>query len=230
MTIVNQLIGYRWISGKYARSGLTESLRKLFRAADFLLLLLKLRLDGRIPSHAARRNLSFIELGPGPTRLASLKRRLFRKVFFVDELDFGIPDPGLRIYDLEKVDTAAKIAMDICAIGPGEPVFLFADHCLEHLPEEAVIRLLNSVKSSEAAACFRVPNLASRNGKRNYLGDPTHQTPFDESMRKRIRDIGFDVISWTRWYRPTPLFRILCGRSTPMNEAEEIAIYCRGKR
>ena len=210
----------------YARSGLVEFIRKQLRIADFLRLLRWLRLAGNPSFNAMRRQLTFIELGPGPTRLARLKRRLFRAVYFVDQFDFGIPDDNLRIYDLEKVADAGVIAHGLCAREVGDPVFLFADHCLEHLPESAVVRLLQSIRAMGATACFRVPNIASRTGKRNFGNDPTHQTDFNESLRARLRDMGFAVEPWIRWYRLAPRLQVALGGKSPMSVAEEIAICC----
>lgn len=211
----------------YARSGLVEPIRKQFRIVDFLLLLWSLRLGKQSHPRKALRGLTLIELGPGPTRLAWIKRRLFRRVLFVDKFDFGIPDRDLRIVDLERVDNASTIVNEICALGHHEPVFLFADHCLEHLPENVVIQLLNSIVDIGATACFRVPNILSNTGKRNYGNDPTHQTPFNDPLRKQIQDLGFAVYPWMRWYRVLLWARRLLGGAPKMKLAEEVAICTR---
>ncbi len=213
----------------YARSGLVELIRQRLRVADFLRLLRWLRLAGHPSFDALRRRLTFIELGPGPTRLAHLKRRLFRAVYFVDQFDFGIPDDNLRIFNLERAEDASVIAHGLCDREAGDPVFLFADHCLEHLPESAVLRLLQSIRELGAAACFRVPNIASRTGKRNYGNDPTHQTDFNEALRVRLREMGFAVEPWVRWYRIVPRLQVALAGKSPMSVAEEIAICCAGK-
>ena len=209
---------------RYKRSGVTEILRRLCRAADFFVLLMVLRVRKRLPPFRELRKMSFVELGPGPTRMAVLKRFFFRQVFFIDERDFGIPDRELRIRDLEQCGDAKKI-IDVCGISPKEHgFFLFADHCIEHLTPETVIRLLNSLAGQKFTACFRVPNIESSAGQRNFAADPTHRSPFDGSLRSRLGNLGFLVSPWVRWYRSGMFVKLVFSHVPPMNLAEEIVV------
>jgi hypothetical protein len=209
---------------RYRRSGITEILRRLCRAADFFVLLTVLRVRKRLPPFRELRKMSFVELGPGPTRMAVLKRFFFRRVFFIDQCDFGIPDQELRIVDLEQCRDAKKI-IDVCGISPnGHGFFLFADHCIEHLTPETVTGLLGSLAGHKFTGCFRVPNIESSAGQRNFAADPTHRSSFDEELRRCLRDFGFMVSPWIRWYRSSMLVKLLFSHVPPMNLAEEIVV------
>ncbi len=212
---------------QYARGGFIELCRQFARIVDFLLLLVTLRIRGILVPFSELKRISFIELGPGPTRLAPLKRMLFREVYFVDKFDFGIPDSGLRLRDLEGCDDASVIVNDICGIRHRGPVFIFADHCIEHIPEVTVAKFLRSITAMGATACFRVPNVSSSVGKRNFGNDVTHKTSFDDALRTTIRECGFAVIPWLRWYRPSLLFSAALDANGIVNVAEEIA-FCYG--
>ncbi len=209
---------------RYARAAAVDPLRQLCRVADFILLLAVLRAKKRLPAFRQLRNAAFVELGPGPTRLAFVKRLFFRRVFFVDQMDFGIPDSALRIVDLEQFANAEKIVTEVCGLSGPQTVIFFADHCLEHLSEGPLLSFLNAIARHGFLACFRVPNVLSPAGKRNFLGDATHHTSFDLEQRERIRQMGFAVFPWMRWYRPRLIFNTLMGHGSQMNQAEEIAI------
>ena len=209
---------------RYERGAVMDPLRKLCRIADFVLLLTVLRVRKKLPSFWQMRHAAFIELGPGPTRLAFVKRLFFRRVFFVDQSDFGIPDPGLRVADLEQIADAEKIVTELCGISGSHAVILFADHCLEHLTECALQGFLHAVRRCGWIACFRVPNVLSPTGNRAFARDATHCTSFDPEMRVRIKAMGLGISPWMRWYRPRLLFKALAGRLPLMAYAEEIAI------
>jgi hypothetical protein len=203
---------------RYARSGPVEFFRQFVRIVDFLVLLVVQSRQGRLPSVSALRGTSFVELGPGPTRFAFLKRSVFRDVYFVDQSSFDIPDPGLRICDLENCESVTAIVSDVCSIPIPDRVLIFADHCLEHLSEEHVMRLLKSIAATDVSACFRVPNIMSPQGKRNFANDGTHRTPFNNELRRQIQGIGINIVPWIRWYR------LRAGGKDKMRVAEEVVL------
>lgn len=208
----------------YNRSRVLDPLRQLLRMADFLLLLAALWRQKRIPGLLSLGEVTFVELGPGPTRLAFLKRFLFRKVYFVDRFDFGIPDRDLRIINLEDFTNARRLTTDVCEIPPNAVVFLFADHCLEHLTMSTLLPLLESIRRNGFLACFRVPNILSPRGNRNFMNDPTHRTSFDPELRVRICRVGLSISPWMRWYRPKLILKTFIYRGQLMSQAEEITI------
>jgi hypothetical protein len=105
----------------YARGKWTESLRRLLRMLDFLLLLRALRRRGQVPAIRSLRRTALVELGPGPMRLASLKRRIFSAVIFLDQCDCGIPDRGLRTADFEEMEDARQVLTEWCRLDPSTP-------------------------------------------------------------------------------------------------------------
>lgn len=215
------------MSFQYRRSPQVEPFRRLARMLDFLILLAVLQMRGNIPGASTWRETFLIELGPGPMRLSALKRALFREVYFLDQSDFGIPDRGLRLCDLERWSDAGALARDLCAVPPGQRVLLFADHFLEHLSQPQGLALLQSVKDGNFSACFRVPNILSSRGISNYERDSTHRTDFNQSQRGALGRMGFDTFPWLRWYRGS-LGPIKTG--TAMHVAEEIVICTSGTK
>jgi len=209
---------------KYQRSGVVETLRRFCRIADLVLFLIVQRMRGRLPPFSALQKTTLVELGPGPTRLEWLKGLLFRRVFFVDQSDFGIPSLNLRIANLEGIQDATIIARDLCGLSTEEPVLLFGDHCMEHLSRSTVLAILNSAIENGFSVCFRVPNVLSPLGRQNFLNDPTHQASFDLRLRDRIQEFGFAIFPWMRWYRPDLIFKTLILGKQLMTQAEEIAI------
>jgi hypothetical protein len=208
----------------YARSAIIEPVRKVLRTLDFLLLLTVMRIEGRVPSFAVLRKTTLVELGPGPLRLAFIKRLVFRQVFFIDRSDFGVKDPGLRVVDLEHFDDARILSSDVCGLSQDTAVLFFADHCLEHLSEKALLKFLKSVVDNGSQACFRVPNVLSPAGLHNFANDATHRTSFERELRARVGSLGFVISPWIRWYRPQPIMRGIFNRRSSMTRAEEIAI------
>jgi len=205
----------------YSRSGFAEPVRKCARSVDLLMLWSWLLLRLSLPR---LKKLTLIELGPGPTRLAKLKRLIFGCVYFVDQWDFNIPDPGFRLCNVEDIPDAKAIVKRICGASD-LPTFFFADHFLEHLSEASVEELLQSIRSQNHAACFRVPNILSPQGNENYRRDPTHQTNWSPEFRERIQALGFSIRPWIRIYRINLLSKFVFMRRPAMSVAEEIAIY-----
>jgi hypothetical protein len=210
---------------RYKRTMVIEQLRQLGRIVDFLLLLVALRIHKQLPALSRLHKTTFVELGPGPTRLARVKKVLFQKILFVDQSDFGVPCPDLRVIDLEKFEDAERLFARVRGGSSNEPVFLFADHCMEHLSESALLAFLKSAIDFGFLACFRVPNVLSPRGKRNFLGDSTHLTSFDPQLRERIGKMGLAISPWIRWYKVRLIFKALILREPLMDLTEEIAIY-----
>jgi hypothetical protein len=208
----------------YKRQAMVEPLRQFCRIADFVLLLVVLRIQKRLPAFSELRKATLVELGPGPTRLAYVKELFFQRVLFFDQSDFGIPCQGLRIVNLDRFEDAEKIVTDICGLSSNERVFLFADHCMEHLSEDALSVFFKSAIENRFLACFRVPNVLSPGGRRNFLNDSTHHTSFDSALRNRIEQMGFAIFPWIRWYKLRLIFSTLTQREPAMSQAEEIAI------
>jgi hypothetical protein len=214
----------------YRRSTAIEPFRKFCRALDLLILLNALRRRERLPGFSGLRRMTFLEMGPGPMRLAAFKRKLFRQVYFLDMADFGVPDPHLVLVNLESCGSVQAILECLPPEARSGPVLLFADHCLEHLSTKVVRGLFESIAEHGVAACFRVPNVHSPTGQRNYQADPTHRTPFDEEFRRDAERTGFAVFPWIRWYRPGIYGRTLRGSQPVMSLAEEIVLSHRPAR
>ena len=225
--LTRQSSSIRPVNGRYARSGFTEALRQLLRATDFLFLLLFLNSRRGFPSLRAMHQHFFVELGPGPTRLAWLKAVLLRDVRFIDQSDFGQPDERLRLFDLSSCGDIDKLVHEVGSTPRGQPTFLFADHCLEHLRPDIVANLFRSLAETYVAACFRVPNVLSPRGQRNYDRDLTHRTSFDTDFREILQKLGFHVIPFVRWYRPMMMISFLLQPTRRMGIADEIMIYKR---
>jgi hypothetical protein len=209
---------------RYARSGMAERVRQLCRRIDFFLLLTSLRLRGHLPGVKVLRRTTLIELGPGPTRLAVLKRRIFAQVIFLDQSDFGIPDPGLRLANFERMEDVGQMLAGWCGLDSAAPALFTADHCLEHVSEEKLLPFLSSLARSGHAACFRVPNTLSARGLRSFQNDATHCTAFEPELRSRLESMGFVIFPWMRWYRPLLLMNAMLGRGAWMTHAEEIVL------
>lgn len=209
---------------RYRRSTLMEPLRRFCRAADLLFLLRSLRRKGRLPGFSSLRRMSCIEMGPGPMRLAKLKRRLFRQVLFFDISDFGIPDPGLRIVDLEHCADVRSLLAHLPDFPLSGGVLILADHCLEHVSQDVLTRFVHSIVENGFAAVFRVPNILSPIGQRNFAGDPTHRTSFGPDFRRQLEAAGFTVAPWIRWYRPRLRLRTSFGGEAAMELSEEIVL------
>ena len=209
---------------EYRKAGWAESVRKVLRVGDFLLLLANLTFQEKLFRPRDMRKTAFVEFGPGPMRIALVKRLLFGKVFYLDRSDYGIPDQGLRIVNLEDGLNAVDIAVRCCGLPPDANAFFFADHCLEHLPEATLEEFFRSLQGGNFAACFRMPNIDSPVGSRNFQGDPTHRTSFDHKMRQWLQRLGYSVSFWVRWYRFSVLFRLLARRTSAGESAEEIVV------
>jgi hypothetical protein len=214
----------RAIDFTYAHKGLTESVRQYLRACDAAILMLALVCREQLPRLNLLRTFALLELGPGPTRLARLKRRYFRRVCFVDKTDFGLQDFDLHRCDLEKCSDINHLAHKICNIPSDQLILVTGDHCLEHLPQNVLAVLFETISSSGHSACFRVPNVLSPHGQYNYSRDSTHQSAFDAAFRAYLSQLGFAVLPWVRWYRIADMAEILLLRRPLMSVAEEIVI------
>jgi hypothetical protein len=209
---------------RYQRSGMIEPLRQLCRAMDLISLLIVFGLKKHLPPLHKLRRFVLLELGPGPMRLKPLKRRLFSQVYFFDIADFGVPDPALRIMDIEQCRDSGALLSTLPQLSPDDRIFVFGDHCLEHISIEMLTTFLASLLKNGFIACFRVPNVYSSKGLGSFQRDSTHRTSFDTDFRKRLEALGFSISPWIRWYRPLLASRVLLGRRQAMNHAEEIAI------
>ncbi len=219
--------GLRQVDIGYTRPGFTEAFRQALRATDFLLLLFALYRLGIFPSLRAMRRHVLVELGPGPTRLAGLKSALLKDLCFVDQSDFGKPDKRLRFFDLNSCGDISNLIYQVIGLSGRDPILLFADHCIEHVTREVVSDLFLSLSRTNVTVCFRVPNIVSPRGQRNYGSDSTHRTPFDTDFREMLRKLGFHVIPFVRWYRPRMMVSFLLQPERRMGIADEIVIYKR---
>jgi len=184
----------------YKRKGFSESFRITFRAIDFLFLIAKITQSNQ--SSMKLRDLVLVELGPGPTRLHFLKRLLFRKVVFIDAIDYGIKDSSLIIHDMSRGIPLPREISEYIDFGENYNTIYMADHCLEHLPLDVVLRFFRNYKGF---FIFRVPNIRSLPGLEDFSRDSTHLTAFDDQQLEKIRSIAdINVIFWTRFYTMTP--------------------------
>jgi hypothetical protein len=209
---------------EYRRSWAVEPFRKIGRCLDLAVLLITLRAKNKLPGLFQLRNMTLIELGPGPTRLASFKRMLFHEVYFIDKSAYEVPDRGLKLCDLAECDNVRTIIKGVCALPEKSDVFILADHFLEHQTQQVVEALLDSMRSCRVVACFRVPNIMSDLGRANFENDATHCTAFDEELRSRIGRMGFSISPWSRFYRLKLIFSVIGRRKSPMSVAEEIVL------
>jgi hypothetical protein len=77
------------------------------------------------------------------------------------------------------------------------------------------------------ACCFRVPNVLSPDGKRNYGRDATHRVRFDLEFRAELQTMGYTILPIVRWYRPLLRIKSILRPARRMQIADEIAI-CKG--
>jgi len=183
----------------YKRKGLSESFRIAFRALDLLSLIIKIAQSNE--SSIRLNDLVLVELGPGPTRLHFLKKLLFRKVIFIDIMDYGIKDTSLIIHDISKGIPLPKELSGYIGSTPNCKTIYMADHCLEHLPFDIILKFFKNYKGS---FIFRVPNIRSLPGLEDFGRDPTHLTAFDDQQLDEIKSVSdVNVIFWTRFYTMT---------------------------
>jgi hypothetical protein len=212
------------MNSEYRRSRAVEPFRKIGRSLDLALLLITLRAKNKLPGLSQLHNMTLIELGPGPTRLASFKRMLFREVYFIDKSAYEVPDKGLKLCDLAECDNVRTIVKDVCALPEKSDVFILADHFLEHQTQQVVEALLDSMRSCRVVACFRVPNIMSELGRANFENDATHRTAFADELRKSVSRMGFSISPWSRFYRPKLIFSMISRSKSTMSIAEEIVL------
>ena len=184
----------------YKRKGLSNSLRILLRTIDFLFLIMRITQSNQ--SSLKLRKLVLVELGPGPTRLSFLKNFLFKKVIYVDITDYGVNSPSLVIRDISRGIPLPEELLKFVSSYESLDIIYTADHCLEHLPFDTILKFL---KDYEGYFIFRVPNVRSLPGLEDFRRDPTHLTAFDDQQLEKIRSIAdINVIFWTRFYTMTP--------------------------
>jgi hypothetical protein len=185
---------------KYHLHGPKEYIRKVLRSIDFWLLFRRIK---DLPQFHSRNLKQFrlIEFGPGPTKLRSLKRRIFFDVSYVDAAAYGKMSNDLTIADLNQPGTASSLILQFSALDTQIPLIVFADHCLEHLDRSIVDSLLFTIMETNSVGVFRVPDVESKEGMHNYRSDSTHRTPFDPEHRNYLVSKGVAFHSWFRWYR-----------------------------
>ena len=203
---------------RYRLRSFLEPIRLGHRAFDFLFLICSiLRLNHFGLTHFRSRlsfyPVDFVEFGPGPCRLDWLKSLLFNRTLYYDLEDFGHPAPNLVCMDF-----SGALPFTHLLGKPHSPEYLFfADHCFEHLPFSTILEFVTSCNSS---FLFRVPNIRSTSGIKDYLADPTHQTMFsDEQISLLCAVPGVHVIPWSRLFTGG-----LCPFPALVN-AREICVY-----
>lgn len=204
--------------GAYKRFGAVEGLRQFLRALDFL-----------EAHHFAQRTLrdrspTFVEFGPGPTPLRRLKAFLFRRVVLIDRDDYNGALTGsdfLRL-DLESGEFAE--IERLLSASPGTAL-VWADHCFEHVAPALFAELLDRLIEQRCDIVFRVPNVESATGARNYARDATHANPFDGEYRRELAERGFQIIPWIRFYRPERWKR----RAAPAMQVAEEVMFIRAR-
>ena len=197
-----------------------EIVRQAVRAIDFVVMMGWLHIfKMKTPWPSV-----LVEFGPGPTRLAQLKQSIFGEVIFIDRDDYGVTDRRLLAVDLDRQMAYDGLIGVLGARRANENILFFADHCLEHLmPRTAKAIVLEIARNPRWACCFRVPNILSPRGRRNFDSDATHKTDFGENMRRSLSALGISCAPWFRFYRGGPLLRCILRRSLVLS-CEEIAL------
>lgn len=205
----------------YRKSGLSEWFRMTLRSLDFMFLMLFLSRSHPVFNRNHTRQCRLLELGPGPLKLRAAKQRFFASLNYVDHLAY--PDAGedVIIFDLEDLPQLSNLT-ELCVDKSNRPLFIFADHCLEHLKQPTVLGLIGAVKRSNSQLFFRVPNVLSLAGKANYLSDETHQTDFGVDFRARLAAEGVAAHYWIRFYRLRMWVAVTILRRPIEEVAEEI--------
>lgn len=140
------------------------------------------------------KTLTLIELGPGPTKLSTLKRMLFKEVLFIDQFSYDGKDKVI-IADLS---IHIPLPYEVKETLKDDNVLYFADHCVEHLPIEVIYALL---KSYVGLYLFRVPNIRSKQGLKDFHNDSTHRTEFNDEQIEELRKArGVKITFWNRFY------------------------------
>lgn len=205
----------------YKRVGITEQFRQFLRSVDFCFMLLFIYMfyGGKF------RNDYLIEFGPGPTPLINLKNIFFKKILLFD----------FRLYDQKNTLTAECHIFDLNEDNHAEldrilsnlygAKVVFSDHCFEHIKPEKLQSLLKIVRNREASIFFRVPNIMSDNGRKNYFRDNTHINPFDSIERLELERLGYKICPWIRFYRIGDIAKIIFYHNHhPINYVEEILV------
>jgi hypothetical protein len=146
------------------------------------------------------------------------------QVRYVDASPYGSDVSDVTLMDLDGSDPLISLsALTPLLRESGKRVVVFADHCLEHLSKDTIDHLFTLINDEGAICLFRVPNILSTAGQRNYLRDATHRTSFDSDYRNELVKRGFLVRPYRRWYRfGLPL--LMTPDRTAMEVADEIVI------
>jgi NADPH-dependent 7-cyano-7-deazaguanine reductase QueF len=178
----------------YSQTGLKEIFRKFFRGVDFLILSLKVNL---YPSKKGGR---LVEFGAGPMRLLGIKKMVFKEVCNIDHRYYFQSDENSPYFLKEDINNLDKIKRYLTTF-KNENVTIFADHCFEHISHKTFDDLIDFFIKLNFRVIFRVPNVHSSQGKKNYESDNTHQIPFEDNVRESLISKGFKVRTWNRWYK-----------------------------
>lgn len=203
----------------YKRKGLIESFRIVLRAIDLLFLIT--RITHSKQSYVRLKESVLVELGPGPTRLSFLKKFLFRKVIYIDIMDYGIDSSSVIIRDISNgIPLPNEVFESINFTSTSNTIYM-ADHCLEHLPFSVILDFFRNYSGSFV---FRVPNVRSYPGLEDFRRDQTHVTAFDDQQLEKIESTSrINVMFWTRFYSTG--LDILFHSKKPELYARELCIY-----
>ncbi len=178
----------------YSQTGLKETFRKLFRGVDFVILFLKFKL------YSKKKDSIFVEFGAGPIRLSSIKKIMFSETYNIDHRYYfesdGIDKMFFKV-DINDIDKLKKYLISF----KDKDVTVFADHCFEYIALTTFEELIGFFIEMNFKIVFRVPNIYSSQGKRNYDADSTHQIPFNNEIRESLHTKGFKIQTWNRWYK-----------------------------
>jgi hypothetical protein len=203
---------------QYRLLGWIEFTRLALRASDFVILIIKIVGLRHLSLFSLFKegcfyNYCLVECGPGPCKLNWLKQIIFRGAMFYDLDDYGQPSPNLICVNLEEGIPCVPMSSP----SSGLRYLYFADHCFEHLPFNVV---LDFVTNCDHPFLFRVPNIRSSRGLKDYLADPTHKSMFTDDQLMQLCSIpGVQSTHWNRFYSRG------LGRAYGMERAREICIY-----
>lgn len=206
----------------YKKSALFEALRQKARTKDFSRLVEILRAEGI----KADKESCLIELGPGPTPLLQLKEEIFRSVTLIDSRVYEENPRNWLIADL-----STKSGLDTLQDSMQQAVstLVFADHCLEHLPENSVIQIIELAIKYNSSIAFRVPNIYSRRGRKNYENDNTHKTDFRKQFRNVLRERNLKIVPYFRYHDIGSQLLRFVSRQDTMKLASEVLIFGKPK-
>jgi hypothetical protein len=183
-----------------------EKIRIFLRVVDLMLLYWRFGINslGKIV---------LVEFGPGPTKLNRIKKLYFKRICYIDTDDFGEKQGEVIVYNLEQY----KIE-DVLALAAPNQLIVMGDHCIEHISYDVVRRMLFDFNLHGIKFLFRVPNVESQIGLRNFNNDSTHRTAFNKDQRLELGPAAH-FIPYSRFYR----LSILSKMNNPVF-AEEIVV------